>query len=468
MGSRFIEQERSVWLPYAATADLPWNVRRVVHLHHRAGFAATWSEIQRDLKDGPRAAIDRLLRGNSRHDGGPDDFDRMAEGIGDSAVASASPNRLKAWWIYRMLFTPDPLAERLALMWHNHFATSNLKVKDLAAMRRQNELFRRLGRGPFVQLLDGVLHDGAMLTWLDAPANRKGKPNENLARELMELFTLGIGHYSETDVKEAARALTGWGLARGRFRFRAELHDDGPKTILAKSGRWNTEDLGRILLEHPATARRIAWRICQTFMGEGVVTAEALEELADGLRHRELDVGWAVETVLRSDLFFSGANIASRVSGPVEFIVSAVRTLEMLERPPSTLILAEWASRLGRDLFYPPNVGGWPSGRAWLTTRTIIGRANFAAALAQGRLTAPPSPPDLDGLLRRSGGGTGDLEEDIERLDQLLLGGRLAAPARAEVLAAAKKDTPGRQEQLRHALATLLARPEAQLCWLAD
>ena len=164
------------WSPYIPSADLPWNVRRVVHLHHRAGFAATWSEIQRDLKDGPRAAIDRLLEGNSRHDGGPDDFDRMAEVIGDSAVASASPNRLKAWWIYRMLFTPDPLAERLALMWHNHFATSNLKVKDLAAMRRQNELFRRLGRGPFVQLLDGVLRDGAMLTWLDAPANRKGKP----------------------------------------------------------------------------------------------------------------------------------------------------------------------------------------------------------------------------------------------------------------------------------------------------
>ena len=165
-----------------------------------------------------------------------------------------------------MLFGPDPLTERLALMWHNHFATSNLKVGNLAFMRRQNELFRQLGRRPFGELLEAVLHDPAMLIWLDAPSNRKGHPNENLARELMELFSLGIGHYTEHDVKEAARALTGWRVENEVFAETAARHDDGEKTILGKTGRWKGDDLVRMVLEHPATSRRLAWRICELFL----------------------------------------------------------------------------------------------------------------------------------------------------------------------------------------------------------
>ena len=197
---------------YAPDDERPWNLRRVVHLHRRAGFAATWDEIQRDLKAGADKSIDRLLKGQSR-EGVPDNFRTVADQLAQRAAAN--PAWLKAWWAYRMYWGPDPLGERLTLMWHNHFATSYDKVDDTAVMRRQNEIFRERGRGPFGELLKAVVHDPALLIWLDAPANRKGNPNENLGRELMELFTLGVGHYTETDVKEAARALTGWKLTLG-------------------------------------------------------------------------------------------------------------------------------------------------------------------------------------------------------------------------------------------------------------
>src|SRR5580704_8834990 len=262
------------WVAYASGNGVPWDLARVVHLHRRAGFAATWTEIQRDLRDGPEASVTRVLQGKSRIDGRVKDFETVSTALADSAASTAAPDRLKAWWVFRMLFSPDPLGERLALMWHNHFATSNLKVDDLAAMRRQNDLFRGLGPGPFAKLLNAVARDPALLVWLDAPANRKGHPNENLARELMELFTLGIGNYTEVDVKEAARALTGWKVAQGpihdqeSFRYWDQDHDDGEKTILGKTGRWTGDDLVKILLEHPATAKRLAWRICEWLMGE--------------------------------------------------------------------------------------------------------------------------------------------------------------------------------------------------------
>src|SRR5262245_14020509 len=236
----------SPWAPYVPSDKAPWNLRRVVHLHRRAGFAATWGEIQRDLKDGPQASIDRVLAGKAATDGVPEGFAETSRFLADTA---RDFERLKAWWVYRMLFGPDPLTERLTLMWHNHFATGADKVHSRGLMRRQNELLRELARAPFGKLLDRAVRDPALLLWLDAPANRKGHPNENLGRELMELFTLGIGHYSETDVKEAARALTGWTVSGGGFREEAGRHDDGEKTILGRRGKWTGDDLVRMLLE---------------------------------------------------------------------------------------------------------------------------------------------------------------------------------------------------------------------------
>jgi hypothetical protein len=461
------------WAPYVPDEKTPWNLRRVVHLHCRAGFAATWDEIQRDLKDGPTVSIDRLLAGKSRSRGVSETFEKDAAVLADAAVGlgdvprvgagAAASEYLKGWWIYRMLCGPDPLGERLTLMWHSHFATSNLKVATLTAMRRQNELFRKYARAPFADLLNAIVRDPALLVFLDAPANRKGHPNENLARELMELFTLGIGHYSEADVKEGARALTGWSAGQaGGFREAPREHDDGEKTILGRKGRWHGEDFVKMLLEHPATSERLAWRVCRLLMGEGVATLARTRALADGLRRHDLDVGWAVATVLRSRAFFAEPNLATQVRGPVEFLVGTARALEVFDPPPSTLALADWAARLGQDLFYPPNVGGWAGGRDWISTSAVIGRANYGAALVGGELCAGGRPFDALGLARRHRCGH-SLEEWVTFYAQLLLGATPNAAWRERLVKAVRPRPVLDAETARRAVGLLLASPEAQM-----
>jgi uncharacterized protein (DUF1800 family) len=451
------------WAAYLATDRDAWNLRRVVHLHRRAGFAATWGEIQRDLKDGPKASIDRVLAGKAATEGVPERFAETADLLGDAAASSRDAARLKAWWVYRMLFSPDPLAERLTLMWHNHFATSNLKVNDLPAMYQQNRHLRELARAPFGKLLHVAVHDAALLIWLDAPANRKGHPNENLAREVMELFTLGIGHYSEKDVKEAARALTGWRVTDdGQFEEAPARHDDGEKTILGKRGKWTGDDLVRILLAHPATAHRLAFRVCELFMGEGAVGAPAVAELADGLRRRDLDIGWAVATVLRSRAFFAEENLGKRVLSPAEYVIGAARALELFDPPSSTLVLGEWTARLGQDLFYPPNVGGWPGGRSWLTTRALLGRATYAAALVEGVRVGRPDPMDAVALARRHGHGK-DHAGMIDFYTPLLLGVETGTAWRDRLTAALGSGKDARPATIRKLVALILAMPEAQL-----
>jgi uncharacterized protein (DUF1800 family) len=357
-----------------------------------------------------------------------------------------------------MMFGPDPLTERLALMWHGHFATSNLKVENLTYMRGQNELFRKLGRKHFGELLNAVARDPATLMWLDAPANRKGQPNENLARELMELFSMGIGNYTEADVKEAARSLTGWTVSDDAFAENAKAHDDGEKTILGKTGKWKGGDLVQMVLEHPATSKRIAGRICEQFLGEKARKIADIDGLAKGLRERDLDIAWAVETVLRSQLFFADENVGNRVLGPVEYVIGAARALELFDPPSSTLVLAEWCGRLGQDLFYPPNVGGWPGGRSWLTTRAVVGRANYAAALVDGILVGRPGPMDAVALAKKHG------EDDIVSFyTRLLFGIEPAEDWRQRINGATDGKANDEGERARKIVGLMLATPEAQL-----
>lgn len=438
--------------PYTPTAAQPWDLRRVVHLHRRAGFAATWDEIQRDLSDGPEAAIERIVRPAATNVGAQAEstsFEDLSRVICDAAVESGNINRLKAWWLYRMLFSPDPLGERLTLMWHNHFATSNAKVGDAGLMRRQNDIFRQRARSPFGELLNDALHDPALLVWLDADANRKEHPNENLAREMMELFALGVGNYTEDDIKEAARALTGWMVSRGEFRIQDSVHDAGDKTIFGQTGAWTGDDTVRMLAEHPAAPRRIAFRICELLMGENS-SPRLIDALATGLEKQNLNVGWAVETLLRSEAFFADANIGRRVLSPAEFVVGAARALELTAPPPSTLLLAEVTANLGQDLFRPPNVFGWPGGRAWLTSRTLIGRTNFAHALVTGELHPRGEPFDA-GAFAASRGCT-NASDRARFYTQLLLGRPDLPDGCAEFV-----DSPNRL------VAAFLASPEAQL-----
>ena len=446
------------WAPYAPTETKPWDWKRVLHLHRRAGFAAPRAILQRDLEDGPDAAIGRLLTGTLGINSSISDIAELSQTIGDAAVGSDNPERLKAWWVYRMLFTPDPLGERLTLMWHNHFATSNRKVENLALMHVQNGLMRRHARSPFPQLLKAVVKHPAMLIWLDADSNRKDHPNENLARELLELFTLGIGNYSEQDIRESARALSGWRVEGGKFKFNPSQHDPDDKTVLEHRGKLAGDDLLRLLCEHPATARRIAWRICDTFMGENLVDEAAIDQLAEGLRAHELDIGWAVSAVLRSERFFAEENIGSRVLGPVEYVVGTLRTLELLTPPPSTLVLASWLARMGQDLFYPPNVGGWAGGRSWLSSRAIVARANFANALGEGRLWSPPQAPDLERVLGDDAGRVQALGNDVARLMHLLYGDAPLDLAQDIADRCKSADCP-----LQNAVVALLSRPEYHL-----
>jgi uncharacterized protein (DUF1800 family) len=449
------------WAPYSPSAGAPWNLRRVVHLHRRAGFAATWRELQRDLADGPDASIRRLLAGKSRAEGVPPDFNQVSSLLVEAAVSAQDPGRLKAWWVYRMLFGPDPLGERLTLLWHNHFATSVAKVGDLALMHRQNELFRERARAPFSELLSSVVRDPALLVWLDAPANRREHPNENLARELMELFTVGLGAFTEADVKESARALTGWSVTDDRFRDVPVRHDPGQKSILGKKGPWRGDDLIKILLDHPAMSVRLATRLCELFMGEEAANAALIRSLAKGLHSHNLDIGWGVKTILRSEAFFAEANLGSRVSGPAEYVVGAARALEMFDPPPSTVILADWITRLGQDLFSPPNVFGWPGGKAWITTRSVIGRANFAAALVTSGAGRPEA---LDALgLARSRRRAECLDDVVAFYCDLLLGRRPDEGFHKRLNAALGTNTLVSPETARQIVTLILASPEGQL-----
>jgi uncharacterized protein (DUF1800 family) len=450
------------WQPYVPDEMAPWDLPRVVHLHRRAGFAAIWDELQRDLADGPGPSIRRVLDAKARSAGVLPNFESTAALLADAAVASNDPARLKAWWVFRMLFGPDPLGERLTLLWHDHFATSNLKVKSLAAMRRQNDLFRRHGRGPFGVLLDAVVRDPAMLIWLDASSNRKGHPNENLARELLELFTLGIGQYSESDVKEAARALSGWTVEDELFRENGRRHDDGKKTILGHTGELTADDLLRILTQQPAAAKRLARRLCDWLMGEKAVSETAIAALAEGLRAHDLDIGWAVATVLRSQAFWDRANLRCRVLGPVEMVVGSLRALELFDPPPSTLIASEWIAKLGQDLFYPPNVGGWPGGRAWLSSRALIGRANYAEALISGRGVGRPKACDALGLALGHGIPAGR-EPVIRFFAELFLGGEPEPGWLDRIASVPGAPRAWGPEAARHAVAVILASPAGQV-----
>lgn len=449
------------WVRWQPTKEQPWDLKRVVHLHRRAGFGATWNQIQRDLQAGPDAAIDRILKSA---DDNSAEFDSVIQHVGASAVGSNNPERLKAWWLLRMLTTPCPLREKLTLMWHNHFATSNSKVQNLAAMKRQNEKLYSLGLGDFRDLLKAMAQDPAILVWLDAPSNRKGKPNENLAREIIELFSLGVGNYSEGDVRQAARALTGWSLSEtGEFIFRAEIHDDGSKSILGETGQWTGDDLVRILLKQTAVAERVSWRLCTTFMGEKGVTESNIQSLANHLQSHNLSIRSAVETILRSEAFFAESNIGTKVSDPVDFVVASVRAAEITSPLPSTIKLARWTAELGQDLFYPPNVGGWKSGRNWLSTRYIIARANFAATLSEGGLSKSFAAPDVAQLLRERTGSV-SVRDAVTFFNKVLLGGRLSDASRNQIEEALQFGEVKKTEELRYAMALLLALPEFQEC----
>ncbi len=400
-----------------------WSYDRAYHLLERAGFGGTPADVARLAAMTPEDAVSALVDYEGIDDSTLPAFDdsgaftadmepfpasradavRMARADGEAMGVKVKPggdrplqpvvnrffywlraNRLESvragqWWADRMVATPRPLEEKMALFWHGHFATSSDKVRDYRKMLQQRDLFARYATGNFRDLAVAVAKNPAMLVYLDAAQNVKALPNENFGREVLELFTMGIGNYSETDIREASRAFTGWTNDSMTFVVDEANHDEGEKTFLGKTGNFDGADIIDIALEKKSSARFIAGKLYRFFVSD-----EPNEAAIDGLAAVLYDNGYEIEPLLRtmflSKDFYAPKSYASKVKGPVELVVSSCRKLG-LDHVPGIPDFNETTYALGQELFYPPNVAGWAGGRSWVTPATLVDRGNFARSL---------------------------------------------------------------------------------------
>jgi uncharacterized protein (DUF1800 family) len=346
----------------------------IAHLLRRAGFGATPGELDFCVGLGFDATVDRLV-----NYGGIDTSELEAR----LAAQSYDLSRLDGcqnWWLYRMLFSPRPLEEKMTLFWHGHFASTNSKVGKPPYMLLQNKLFRDNALGDFAELVLKVTQDPAMLVFLDGKDNVKGRPNENYARELMELFTLGIGNYSEKDITESARALTGWTIREDRFFNNAARHDTGSKSFLGQTGNLDGNDICRIVVQQPACAPFIARKLIRFFAMDNP-SDDFVGRIASLFRGSGLSVKAAVEGILRSPEFRSEAAYRATIKSPVELLVGALKALEIAQLPKD---FVGTLRTMQQDLFNPPGVEGWDGGIAWLSTTTFLNRSNFLNRLVSG------------------------------------------------------------------------------------
>ncbi|HZZ11385.1 MAG TPA: DUF1800 domain-containing protein [Paraburkholderia sp.] len=300
--------------------------------------------------------------------------------------------QLRAWWVREMLGTPSPLTERMTLFWHGHFATGQDKVQFPQQMAQQNILLRRDALGHFDDLLHDVAKDPAMLQYLDGASNRKGKPNENFAREVMELFTLGEGHYTQLDVSEAARAYTGWSLDPDTraYVWRPNQHDTGDKSVLGQSGPFDGDQVLDILLAQPQTALFVTDKLWREFVSDTPEPA-AVAPIAARFRASRYDIKVALRGLFLSDAFWRDDNRGVLVKSPAEFVVGTVRAFDV--GYDSTAPFAARIRALGENLFYPPNVKGWPGGSTWINSATLLARKQFVEQLFRATETAGPQRP---------------------------------------------------------------------------
>jgi uncharacterized protein (DUF1800 family) len=399
------------WAPYEPTADNPWDRRKVGHLYRRAAFGATAAELDAGVKAGQEKTIDRLLAGAADSE----EFTRTSQFMASerSMPPGAPQARLSAWWLDRMLKTAHPLREKLTLFWHNHFATSNAKVQNARYMLGQYHLMRNHALGSFRDMLLEMGTDPAMLVWLDTVTSTKGNPNENYARELMELFSLGIGNYTEADIREAAKAFTGYEVKGGKGTLNTRQHDAGEKNVFGKKGRFKGEDIAKLCLEKEACPRFIVRKMYRFLVSEADGgPAELIDPLAEQYREWGFDTGKLVATMLRSNLFFSPAAYRAKIKCPVEFALGIVRGLE---GAAGALPLAEALEGLGQVLFAPPSVKGWDGGPAWLNAQTLLGRNNLALAITSGEDNRFATRSDPAAVLAKHGANT-----DAEVVDFLL------------------------------------------------
>jgi uncharacterized protein (DUF1800 family) len=400
-------------------APADWNYERARHLLERAGFGGTPDDIERLARMTPEAAVRRLVEYHSVenhlkpfepsgvYDPSLQVFPesrpaatRIAEQTGQAMGVAVKPSgdrrlqpvvdrffywlrasaletrRIANWWADCMVATNHPLEEKMALFWHGHFATNEDKVRDYRKMLVQLELFHRYATGNFRKLLIGVAEDPAMLVFLDAAHNVKGAPNENFAREVMELFTMGVGHYTEKDIREGARAFTGWIDDDLSFKVDHAKHDDREKTFLGHTGNFDGVDVLNIILEQKATANFIAGKIYRFFVRDDL-SPSLQEHLGAVLRDNDYEIAPLLRTIFLAKDFYSPPSMGTRIKGPVELIVSTYRQLGLKELPGIPDFNAA-SGELGQVLLDPPTVAGWAQGRAWITPGSLLERGNFA------------------------------------------------------------------------------------------
>ncbi len=387
----------------------PWNRRTAAHLLRRAGFGGSPDDIARFAAVSMNAAVDGLVRFPAssaladRPSEMPDsqEYLQMLRGIA-LAAKNGDPDAgkqrrqelrmfvlegnlaLQRWWLQRMLTTPAPLQEKMTLFWHGHF-TSELGDKGTSPEEAlaQNNLFRQYALGNIHQLTQAVSTDPAMLRYLDNARNQPAHPNENFARELMELFTLGIGNYTEQDIRESARAFTGWTVRAGEFYENSRQHDDGSKTFLGRTGDFDGHDVVDIIFAQPAAPRWFAAKLLNFFVYNQ--PEPALVDGVAGLLHKHnYDLAPVLSALFRSNVFYSPRAYRALVKCPVEFVVGTYRLFGIQQMDDGALAALR---RMGQVLFHPPSVKGWDGGIAWLNSGTLITRENFASALMVSPLT---------------------------------------------------------------------------------
>lgn len=444
----------------------PFDARKAAHLLRRAGFGAGRSEIAAAVVRGLEETVEELFDPAADEE---KEFQRTFDAINGRLVNAGDPEVAQSWWLFRMLTTRVPLREKLTLFWHGHFATSVDKVDDTQLMLKQIDTLREHAWGSFRDLVLAMARDPAMLVWLDGESSTKEHPNENFARELMELFTCGIGNFTEQDVLEAARAFTGWHRQGERFHFEAEAHDFGPKRLFGRRGKFDGTDVIDLLMAKRATPRFIAAKLLRFFANPnpapGIVDAAA--ELFD---QTQLNVKLFLKELFASQYFFSDECYRSRIASPVEFVVGLSRTLAV--RQPATEVAGQIGA-MGQTLLTPPNVKGWDGEEQWINSTSLAARLSYARSV-----------PELDAGDNRFNphcpveqfvpAGLNKAESIVEILADVLFQGDLADDIRSELVAfltqpsqgaspdSFRNDAEYRAVKVRQLVGVMLSLPEYQ------
>jgi uncharacterized protein (DUF1800 family) len=468
--------------PFVPTDENSFDSVKAAHLLNRAGFGGTIDEVRKVLELGPAAAVDWLLDfpDQSAEEQGTDvpnltavdgypatfkDIRKSEQGKTQDQIKAmrqkarmANGDAVRAtvnWWLRRMTDGPHPLQEKLTFFWHGHFVTSDKDERSATLMWKQNELLRKMAVGNFKTFVKAVARDPAMLDYLNNEQNRKAHPNENFAREVMELFTLGIGNYTEDDVKQGARAFTGWAHDGDDYVFRKFDHDEGTKNFMGYHGNFNGDDIIDILMSQNVCAKFVGTKLFRFFAYE-----EIDETLADAIgnefRGGNYELRPLIKMILNSAAFYSPQAIGSQIKCPVQLVLGTVRQMNLI-MPAENAILGP-LNQMGQVPFAPPNVRGWPGGRMWINTSTLFVRYNTGYRLLDGQLPRVDKS-HLNDETKDAADANAVVDYWVNRLIQ-----RPITADKRQVLIEALGDDPNREANVRKMLQLIMSMPDYQLC----